>query len=871
MNKRAKHDIRPPKLADRFLSWFCKDELLEEVKGDLYEFYRVESEDGSKAKANLKYWFHVLNFLRPFAFNRKRQNTNSIIMYRSYIKTGLRNLKKQKLASGINVFGLAVTIAISLVVYALVEKQFTLDNFHKDADRIFAVQSQIDWNGTEEIWGKSPMLIGPALLSEVPQVEQSTRVFVSQATVRFEDKVFNESITFADPSYLEIFSFPLIQGNSNALEVKTNVVLSSEAALKYYNDLNVIGKELKMVVDGKPQLFIVAGIAQQFPDNASFKFDFLVALQNVETAYGISLNDWDNIRNESVFTFVKLDDSQNAEALSSTFEKYLTVVNEINKDWQIKEFKTHELLSMARNGQFVKEPYASGSTPQILVMFGIISLLLLVSACFNYVNIAVSMAQKRLSEIAIRKVVGGQRKQLIGQFLTENFIVCFLATVLGAFIAVYFFLPGINVIFSGSNYYISLTEDPFVSLFLFGIFLVLGLSSGAYPALYISKFRPVEILKGKLHKAKRNGLGKFFLTAQFFLTFIAIVSGLLFTSINEFQKDQDWGYNPKNTIVLPVSGVEQFTAMREFAVQTPRVKAWAGMGNSIGRSRSQQPIQILEERHTVRTFRVGPGYLENLETPFISGRGFDEQLFTDQKSIIVNEEFMRKLKPTDMSEAEFTVKIGTEDFNIIGVVADFHFDNFFSPIVPVIFQLEKEDYNYIMLKTVGQNLTATEEVIKTEWARRFPDTPYAGFFQEEVFDQFFRETKSLKDVMSFVAYIAILLSSTGLFGLASLMIFRKIKEYSVRKVLGAKSKNIVALVSKEFFVLLGIALLLGLPVSYFSFDMMFEQIFPGSMDGLSAVPFITAIFILMGVILITISTHIIQLLRTNPVKNLRLE
>lgn len=866
-------DISPPKWADRCLGWFCKDELLEEIRGDLHEFYGMERAEKSTVKANWAYCFHVLHFLRPFALKKKtRTQQTPIAMYRSYIKTGLRNLKRQKLASFINVFGLATTIAISLVVYVLIDRQFSLDDFHTDANRIFAVQSRIDWNGTEETWGKTPLLLGPSLKAEVPQLEEMTRVSRKRATVRFDENVFNESLTFADASYLDIFNFPLLRGKTESLENKKNIILSQGSAEKYFPEADPIGKDLKVIIDSKAHLFTVSGVAADFPENASFTFDFLLPFTNLKEMYNLELQGWQNIKAQSVFTFVRLDKPESRGQVVSQLGTYRDVVNNINKDWPIQQFDLAPLPTLARNAQYVRETYASGSTPEILIMFAIISLLLLASACFNYVNISVSMAQKRLSEIAIRKVVGGQRRQLISQFLTENFVLCFVATILGALLGIYVLLPGMNVLFTGSGYTINILEDPTIIAFLIVLFVSLSLISGAYPAFYISSFKPVAILKGKENLSGKNLVGKVFLTAQFFLTFIAIVSGFLFTSINEFQEEQDWGYQADDILVVPVGDPTQYKALKQFALQSPRIVSSAGSGSQVGISSSQTAIRILEDKYTVRSFKVGPEYLATLNIKMKEGRSLETALSTDQgKNLIVNQAFIEQMSSKE-SIFDQLIDIEGDNFNIVGVTEDFHFDDFFSPITPAIFRLVPEtDFNYISLKSVPGGLKDTEALVKAEWTALFPDSPYAGFFQEEVFDNFFASTGSLKSVMNFVATVAIILSAMGLFGLVSLYIIKKLKEYSIRKVLGAKGGHIIRLVSRQFIILMCIALLVAAPLSYFLFDMLFEQMFPGSIDAIGAGPFLLTTAILLAVILLTISSHILQLLRMNPVKNLRMD
>ena len=821
--------------------------------------------------ANLSYWYHMINFLRPFAFKKNRRNTNSVIMYKSYLKSGLRNFRKHKLSSFINIFGLGTTIAIAIVVYVMIDREFSLDKFHKDAEKVFAVQSRISWNGSEETWGRTPVTIGPSLKADYPQVQQQVRVNVKSATVRFGDRVFNERVTLADPEYLEMFNFPIVVGSKESLRNKSEVILSQDMVKKYFGDSDPIGQDVRLIINDKAHLMTVAGIASKFPVNASFEFDFLVNFQNLENMYGTDLNAITNIQNQSVFTFIKLDEPANISFLKEATAKYLNTLNDANRDWPIENFMFHPLPTLARNSQYIREVYASGSTPEIMIMFGVVSLILLVSACFNYVNIAVSMAQKRLNEIALRKVVGGQRKQLITQFLTENMVLCFAASVIGFFVATYLLVPGINSLFQGASYEISLIDNPGLSVFIFALFSLVGLASGAYPAFYISSFRPVIILKGKEKLTSKNRLTKIFLSSQFLLTFLAIVSGLLFTNMNETQENQSWGYTPDDIVVVPVQDVEQFDMMRSVVEQSPRVVGFSGSSAQVGLSSAQEVIRILNEKFTVRSFGVGANYFETMQMELAQGRGFDPKLTTDRESsIIVNEEFIKKM-PIDEAGGDY-IEIDGSGYRIVGVVKNFHFDDFFSPITPAIFKLiEDSEFNYLSVKTIAGGGREMEEIIETAWKNQFPDTPYAGFLQKDVFDSFFKSTGALRRIMNFVAIVAIILSSMGLFGLVSLLIVKKLKEYSIRKVLGAHSGHVVRLILGQFLLLLVVALAIGLPVSYLFYNVLFEQMFPGTIGGMTVAPFIISVLILVAVIVITTLSHILQLIRMNPVNSLRME
>lgn len=867
-----KPTYRPPKLTGRLLNWVCKDDLLEEIEGDLCEHYQRLRSEKPRFTAWFSYWYHVLNFLRPFALKKIGQNSNTTIMFRSYFKTGLRNLIRQKLSSTINVVGLATTTSIAIVVYVLVSREFMLDKFHKDSDRIFSIQTEIGWNGVEETWSKSPAALGPSIQNDAPQVSLMSRIDVKWGVVRVNENVFNERLTFAENDYLDIFSFPLERGEKRALDDKTNVILSNKSASKYFNSQDVIGREIKVILNGKSFLFTVAGVAAPFSKYASFDFDFLLPFSLLEDVYDVDQSSWRGIRNNSAHTFVKLDQASSLENLMATLKPYEAVINEQNEDWPILSIKSHELSTLARNTQFIREAYTTGSTPQVMIMFAIISALLLFSSIFNYINIAISMAQRRFNEIAIRKVMGGQRKQLVTQFITENFILCLFAILFGIVLAHYVLLPGINSLFGGAAYSLNLVEDPQLLLFIVALFLVTGFASGAYPSLFVSSYQPVKILGGKTPKSGKERLTRSFLFGQFFLTFFAVVSGFLFTEINEFQEGQDWGYDPENILVIDIESEEQFDVMRQWAETSPRVSQWAGSRHQVGRSSVQETISLGEDKLNVQSFSVGYGFLELMDFELSSGRSFENIKSDESKAIIVNRDFLSKLNLSSEEALNTKVEIKEESYNVVGVLDDFHFQDFFSPISPTVFHLTSESsFGYISLKTVESGLVDLNAMARQEWNKSFPDSPYTAFFQEDVFDNFFESTGSLNQVMKFVAFVAICLSSMGLFGLISLSVAKKLKEYCIRKVLGAPDTHILKLISRQFLILLAGAVIIGAPLSYGLYDTIFQQVFPGAFDTISASSFVLTTLILAGVIVLTVSSHVIQLLRMNPIKSLRQE
>lgn len=790
----------------------------------------------------------------------------------SYLKSGLRNFVSNKATSFINILGLSSTIAIGLAVYLIIDRQLNLDKFHPDAERIFTIQSVINWDRSEQKWARTPQLLGKSFQDDFPQIEYMTRVNVKSAVIRFEDKVFSERLTFADQDFFNIFDFPLIFGDHSSLTSgKNNIILSKLLAEKYFDNTNVIGHELRVIINNEAHLFTVTGVAEKFPETASFGFDFLLSMDNLATLYDVDLNTWKNVNKRSVFTFVKIDDLANLGFVKETSHKYIDIVNQANPDWPIDKFDFESITTAAQNSQYTRECLACGSTPEALIIFGIISLVLFVSACFNYVNIAIASSSKRLKEIGLRKVIGGSRGKIIQQFMFENLVFSFIAVVVGIVIAKGIIIPGMNDIFGGDNLTLNFTENTRLPVFVFLVFIVVGISSGAYPAWYISSFKPLEIFKGKEQLVGKNKVTKVFLTFQFFLTFIAIVSGLIFTQTNKSQLKQDWGYDQNNLLVVPIKNNEQFEVLSQFCDQSVEVTSSSASRTQIGRSEIDEVVEVSSKKSSIDAFYVSPNYIDTYDLELVWGRGFNKNLSTDvDNSIIVNQKFLETFNWDLNSEQQLKLENGK--YNIIGVVKDFHHNNFFEPITPSLFRIsDPAKFNYVSIRTKNDQTQKVEKEVKALWKSSFPDELYKGYLQADAFSIFFQQTGILIDIMNFTSVMAIILSAMGLFGLVSLLIIKRLKELSIRNVLGASKFDVLKLITFQFTWILGIAIIFAIPVGYFTFDSMLSQMFLGSSAEVSWVPFTITLLIIVSIITATVFFHVRSLLKSNPVENLRID
>ena len=795
------------------------------------------------------------------------------MIIKSFLKSGVRNFLVDKVSSSINILGLASTVAIGLAVYVIIDRQLSLDHFHPDHERIFTVQSVINWDGAEQTWARAPQQLGAVFSNDFPQVEHMTRIQRKAAIIRHGDAVFYERLTFADIDFFKVFNFPISTGNENALQEKNNIVLSADQVEKYFNKQDPIGKDIRVIINDKVHLFTVAAVAEEFPKTASFKFDFLLSMDNLPSLFGTDLNTWKEVNKSSVFTFIKMESVESLEVIEKNTRKYLEVINQANPDWLIKAFSFEPLTTIAQKSQYTRECIACGSTPEVLVIFAIISVILFVSACFNYINISIAASSRRLKEIALRKVIGSSRQKIIIQFMTENIVFSFAAIALGILLAKTVVIPGMNDIFGGDNLALDFLNNTGLIGFVFALFIILGISSGAYPAWYISSFKSIDIFRGKERLVGKNRITKIFLTLQFFLTFIAIVSGLIFTQTNTSQAQRDWGYDEENLLVVPINSTTQFRELDQFSRQSGQVTNHSGSQSQIGRSNTSQVVEMQGIKSAVDVLLVDYGYLETMGLRLNSGRFFDPNLVSDsENAVIVNRMFLKKFGWWDDDATTEKIKIDDQVYSIIGVVEDFHHDDFFEPITASIFRLTpEEEFRYFTMKIEDGRTGDVESGVEALWKEKFADVPYTGYFQSEVFDRFFENTGMLIDVMNFTAIMAIILSSMGLFGLVSLLIVKRMKELSIRNVLGATRLDALKLLTGQFTWILSVAIIFAVPVSYLLFQELLSQMFLGTPTEMSPIPFVVTLAILIVTILIPIYYHLRRILSVNPVEHLRME
>ena len=788
-------------------------------------------------------------------------------MLRNYIKTLLRNLLKNKLTSFINIFGLAVAIGCSMVVYVYINWELSMDDFHENADHVFYINNVITRSGETDVWGFTPAPLGPMIAQDFPQVERILRLEGRSAVMRFEDKVFNENVDFADPGFKDMFSFPVKWGSLNALEDESKIVLSEEISIKYFGEENPVGKQITLTfADNIVESFEVGGVLDKYPANSSIHFPMLVNYEKLKAADPEV--DFSNWRDFIDATFVQLQNPADKTILEENMDKYISLQNEKRPEWPSEAYQLEPLTTLSINSHKVQSSYASGDEPTGRIVLGILGIFLLALAVFNYINIAIVSASKRLKEIGIRKVVGGNRKLIIYQFLLENLVVTLFALMIGVALGYFLFVPGFDNLFSiGFEFNMA---DPNFWLFFFVVLIITGLASGAYPAFYISSYKAVDIFRGNQRFGSKNIFTKVFLTFQFILALLLIVGGISFTQNSSYQKKRDWGYNQDQTLVVPVPDGPAYTQLKNEVSQNPDIISTAGSRNHIGRSVFLAAVEIENEMYEHILINVGENYMETMELRLKEGRFFNKDIDSDyEEAVMINQMAADNMK-WEEPIGQLMIYDSTR-YRVIGVLEDFHYNSFWSDMRPTIIRFTKEDeYRYLSLRVKAGSISKTEEYLQASWKELFPDLPYSGFFQDQVFDDYFNNVSGHGKLMSTVAIIAVILACMGLFGLVSMRIAASMKDFSIRKVLGAGIHHLVNGVNRQFMWVLLIAIVLGGPLSYKLVEILFEAVYSYYMP-MTFNPVLIAVSLLLLTSLITVSTVIYKVVFSNPVDSLRTE
>ncbi len=664
-----------------------------------------------------------------------------------------------------------------------------------------------------------------------------------------------------------MFTFPLKWGTASSLADLNTIILSEDMAVKYFGDQNPVGRDILVIFNDQiKKTFTVGGVAATFPKSRDIDFRFLINFENIriaEPAYDI--NDWSKFVSG---VLIQVEHPADLKAVELKMEKYRVLQNAVQPDWAITAFAFEPLVTLHERAANIKDGIAHDYNVEGRIGMPIIAIFMIVLACFNYINIAIVSAAKRLKEIGVRKVIGASRMKVVVQFLTENIVVTTLALFMGIALCFFIFLPWF-VQFTGWELELRLLNTN-LWLFLLALVFLTGIASGIYPAFYISRFDAVRIFKGSLQFGKKNPLTKVFLAVQLVLACITITAGVVFTQNNHFQNNRSWGYNQKDALYIEVPDKAAFDRMQAAMVRLPDIVSVSGSADHLGKTVSTAVLRTAaNQSYEVNQFSVDADYIHTMGLQLLEGRVLRKDSETDRQALLVNETFVKHLNLDKPIGHIF--EIDSIKYEVIGVLKDFHTKDFFSKVRPAVLKIAaEEDYRYLSLRVKEGGREVIHKALQSTWAEMYPEIPFQGGYQEDVWSTYFDSVDRSEQFNKVIASIAVLLASLGLYGLVTLNVSGRQKEFSIRKTLGAGIRNIASVILKQYAVLTVISLIIGAPVSYWFtkayLDMLFAYPMPIGYSGI-----VLALVILVIVLLAVVATQIRKVLRLNPVEGLKVE
>ena len=794
-------------------------------------------------------------------------------MIKNYLLITLRNMMKNKVFIIINVLGIGVAIACCIVSYFALKYDTDFDSIHRNKSSIYRVSSLRDFDNTLTRFGHSSLPLGDIVRSAVPGVNKSTLYVASSSNFKHGDDLFTANLTYVDPDFFQMFTFEFIAGNKPDLNDKTNVILSEQMAVRLFsNAKNAIGKTLTQIYGNSKKEAKVIGVFKEQPMNSSFYCRNGSAFMNFENYKDEFANVKEDDWTATGTLFLQID-PELVTQVNKQLQSYTANNNKVRNDFQVKSFSLDSFATMAHQDRAESTTASTWSAPPQAAIVGsvIMSGLILLIGCFNLTNTAIATSARRLKEIGVRKVMGSMRIQLITQFISETTSVCLLSLLVGLGLSD-LLIQGWNLMTNNQIYLEPRYLDaPGFMLFLLGVLLFTGILAGSYPAFYISKFRPVNILKGNVTLGGTNYFTRSLLVMQFVISLITIVSAIGVLQNARYQRDYDLGFDVRGSVVAWVNNEDEFQAYKTALQQNRQVLSVAGAQSGIFSSGTHEPVKYESLQAEVDIIAVGDDYLSTMDLKVVSGRDFIKNSKSDcNESIIVTSKMAKLFGWGDALGKEVIWKDSIKLY-VVGVIKDVYTQGLWKEMQPMMIRyVLPEAYSQIVVNTKASDLVEVNNFMNAEWNKIFPNRLYNGYILSSVIEQTTRLNMSIVYGYTFLGAVAMLLSATGLYTLVSLNANRRMKEIGIRKIVGASVGSIIGTINKEFIIILMIASVLGTWAGYTWCNTIMSTIWK-YYQGVNVFTFMAAIAILFAVALVTIGYKVVGISRINPVDTLRNE
>ena len=869
---------RPPRWADCLLERFCAPHLLEEIQGDLHERFQRNAALLGERSARWHYVREVLSFMRPFAWKRKKEPYSSpsylnTDMLRNYVKIAWRNLAQNRSFSAINILGLALGMACSLLIFLWIQDEYSVDAYHANGPRLYVVMERQMYDGKTEASPGTPALLPDELKRRFPEIAYAAGLsWEEKHTFAVGDKLNKEKGRSVGADWLRMFTVPLLAGSAEtALNAPNNLVISRTLAENYFGSPQAaIGRSIRL---DNQQDYQVTAVFETIPENSSLKYDYLLSWQDF-----LRRNEWlKEWGNHVPQTYVQLQTERNGQpANADRLEaKLKTFLYEVSPSLKKGTFDIHLFLQPFQEVYLhsnYKNGYPDGGRIEYVRLFGIVAVFILLIACINFMNLATARSVKRAREVGIRKVVGAARGLLFGQFMGEALLLTAIALVL-ALGVVWLLLPVFNEL-TEKNITLHPNQGTFWITILI-ITMLTGLIAGSYPALFLSSLNPIRVLKNSLQlgagaRLFRQGLVVF----QFVLSTLLIIGMIVIYRQMQYIQTKNLGFDRENLIYLHAEGgvADRYAAFRQELLKSSGIQSVTYMDgtptNGFGSTGNVHwPGKDPNTNIQFQFSTVDYDFTKTLKLN-VTGRDFSPAYGLDSLGYLINKTAARRIGYTDPIGKPLT--LWGQQGTIIGIVDDYHMASMHVAIEPLIVKLNpKVSGKTIIVRTQpGQSQEALAS-LETLWRTFNPKIPFTYRFADEEFQKLYRREMTVGSLTGYFAILAIFISCLGLFGLAAFMAEQRTKEIGVRKVLGASVVSIMSLLSGNFLKLVIIAIVIASPIAGYAMNQWLQDftykislewwMFAGA-GGL-------AVFIA----LVTVSFHSIRAALMNPVKTLRSE
>ena len=793
-------------------------------------------------------------------------------MIKNYLKIAFRNLWRHRVFSFINILGLTVGMTACFLIFLYVKFELSYDKFNSKAANIYRLNTDIKTPSETINTSVTAWPFAPNIKREFPEVETFTRVNNGSFLVRKGDAKFQEDNTlFADSTFFDVFDIKMLKGDpKKALKDMFSIVFTEDAAKKYFGKEDPIGKQVLLTGDGIPAT--VTGIIQNIPENSILKGDMLVSMSTLTQHMNKGLDQqWGNF---GATSFLLLKPGVDPRAMEKKFPDFIERNNgkerkesQMFYTFTLEPLKDIYLLS-TRDGN------TSGNMNNVYI-FSIIAVFTLLIACINFINLTTARSSERAKEVGIRKVVGAAKSQVARQFIGESVILCIIAFLLTVLLSV-LLLPLFNKLAGKVVSHGIFTNWRYLIL-LFSAAIGIGVLAGAYPALILSSFKPVVVLKGRFATGNKGILlRKGLVIAQFSISVVLIIATLVVYSQMNYMRKRDLGFSKDQMLVVSTQGDPARFALQNAVSGLPNVKSTAlsssvpGSGNPGAYSEIQNKKGDLQIANLDLYF-VDWNYIPQYKIKMVAGRAFSKEFGTDTtQAMVVNESVTKLLGYSNPQEAVGRkFKQWGREGKIIGVMQDFHYRSLQQPIKPLTMRIEPDGSDLLSVNISGGNVPATLASIEKKWKEMIPNRPFSYFFMDEFFDRQYRGEERFGNLFLNFAILAIFISCLGLLGLASYSTMQRTKEIGVRKVLGASVANITALLSSDFIKLVLISIIIASPLAYIGMHKWLEGF--AYRTSVSWWVFLLAALTAIFIALFTVSFQAIKAAVANPVKSLRTE